>query len=93
MIFTPYKKGSLKRLPFLCYDNNLCFCFRFNRNNASVLTSFVATFLESYYTVYQCVKSVIATHTYILTRVVNCTTLTNDYVTSDASLTTKNLNA
>ncbi len=30
----------------------LCFSFNFYRNNASVLTTFVGTFLESYYTVY-----------------------------------------
>jgi len=30
----------------------LCFSFSFYRNNASVLATFVGTFLESYYTVY-----------------------------------------
>ena len=38
---------------FEIMDNSLlCFSFNFYRNNASVLATFVGTFLESYYTVY-----------------------------------------
>ncbi len=61
----------------------LCFCFRLNRNRASVQTAF----LEGNHSVYQCVKRMIATHAYVLARVVYRTALTNDDVTGDARLT------
>ena len=61
----------------------------FNRNYATV----TLTAVESYNTINESEESVILTHTYVFTRIVNCTTLTNDNVTCNASLTTPNLNA
>lgn len=48
---------------------------------------------EYNHTVNQCEQSVILTHTYILTWVVNSTTLTNQNVTCLCILTTENLNS
>ena len=67
----------------------LCFSERNYRNVALVF----ATFLETYSTVYQCVKSVVTTHTYIVTWVMNCSSLTNNDVTSFASFATEYLYA
>ena len=52
-----------------------------------------ATFLETYSTIYQSVKSMIATHTYVFTWVMNCSSLTNNNVTSFTSCTTEDLYA
>ena len=59
-----------------------------NTYNAAV----ALTTLESYYTVCECIECVVATHAYVLARVVYCTALTHDDVTCDASLTTPDLN-
>ncbi len=71
------------------YGKALCFCLRLYGNRASVQ----ASFLESHNAVYQCVKGVIATHAYILARIVYRTTLTNDDIAGNTCLTTENLYA
>jgi hypothetical protein len=48
---------------------------------------------EYYRTVYQCKEGVILTHTYIVTRIVNRTSLTNDDVACFSELTTEKFNA
>jgi len=70
------------------FSANLCFSWDY-RNIASVKTAP----LEYYGTIYQCIQSVVTTHTYVSRRIVNCTSLTNDDIACLASLTTKNLNA
>ncbi len=55
--------------------------------------SIFAAFVEFYYAINQSKEGMILAHTYILTRVVDCTALTDDDVTGDALLTAKNLNA
>ena len=46
-----------------------------------------ALFAEDYSTVYQCEEGVVFTHTYILTRIVNRTSLANDDVAGFGELT------
>ena len=77
----------------VCNNSLLCFSFNFYRNDASVLTTFVSTFLESDYAVYQCVKSMVLTHTYVCTGIVNCAALANNDVTGYTLLSTENLYA
>ena len=84
---------SPSRLCGCIINSLLCFSLSFDRNHASVLTSSVATFLESHYAVYQCVKSVVLAHAYVSTGIVNRTTLAHDDVASHALLSTVNLHA
>lgn len=67
----------------------LSFSLRNYRHYASVSAALV----EVNHAVYQCVESVILTDTYVISRVVSCTTLANDDVAGDNLLTTPNLNA
>ena len=53
----------------------------------------VTTLAEGYDTIAECEQCVVATHTHVLTRVVNSTTLTYDNVTCLCELTTKDLHA
>lgn len=71
----------------------LSLCLRLDRNDASATTASVITFSECNYAVYQCVKGMIFTHAYVGTRIMYSTTLTDDYITGDAFLTTENLYA
>lgn len=71
----------------------LSFSLSYDRNNASVLTAPVSTFLESDHTVYQCVKRMIFTHTYVRAGIVDCATLTNDDITGYTFLSAENLYA
>ena len=57
------------------------------------VTSVFSTYFELYSSVYQGVKSVVAAHTDVVTRVEFSTSLTNDDVACLASFATKNLNA
>ena len=57
-----------------------------------VNTAVAVATAEFHLAIYESIESVVFTHTYILTRIVNCTTLANDDVASDAVLTTPNLN-
>ncbi len=76
--------------PFLYrfYVTGLCFNSRDYRNNSLVFT----TNLEVNCTIYQSEKSVVLTHTDVVTRVEFSTSLTNDDVTGFTYLTTVNLN-
>ena len=60
------------------------------RLNAYVRT-IVTLLCEDYCSIYQCEEGVVLTHTYILTCVVNSTTLTNDDVACLSKLTTEKL--
>lgn len=70
-------------------EDRLCFGGGHYRNVAFAF----ATLLETYCTIYQCIESVVRTHAYVVARVVNCTSLTNDDIACLASLTTKDLHA
>ena len=72
-----------------CGIGELCFSFYNNRYDTAVA---VAT-LEDNSTISESIEGVVATHTYVLARVMNGTTLTNDDVASLAGLSTPNLNA
>ncbi len=60
----------------------------FYRNERTV---FLAS-TESYPAINQCIQRMIFTDTYVLTRMMNCSSLTNDDVTSFSNLTTEKLN-
>ncbi len=49
--------------------------------------------MELYGTVYECVEGIILTNSNVVTRIVLCTTLTNDDVASQTLLTAENLDA
>lgn len=72
-------------------SGNLCFCI-FGRNNRNESSVFF-TYFELYSSVYQGEKSVVFTHTDVVTRMEFSTSLTNDDVTCLASFATKYLNA
>ena len=72
-----------------CGIGELCFSCNNNRYDTAVA---VAT-LEDNSTISESIEGMIAAHTYILARVMNGTTLTNDDVTSLTGLSTPNLNA
>lgn len=67
----------------------ILFLYGKNGNIAAVL----AAFAELYSTIAKSEESMILTHTYVLARIVDGTTLTNDNVTCNAFLTTVDLNA
>ena len=67
----------------------LSFCFRVNRNNATITIAAV----EFYHTVNESEECVVLTHTHVLAGIVNSTALTHDDVACYAGLTTPNLNA
>ena len=83
---------SIQSLLFLSVIN-LLFAgdLRLGGRNYRNVASVSATLLEAYDTIYQCVESVVATHTDVFTRIVNCTSLTYNDVTSFALLSTPNL--
>ena len=88
------RKGyCVRQYPFLhLYEaKNLCFC-AFCRNDRHVTFVFAAYF-ELYGSIYQGVESVVATHTYVFTRMELCTSLTNDDVACLAGFATEYLNA
>ena len=66
----------------------LCFCFRYYRNCALVITAFV----EIYHTVNESIQGVVLADTHVLTRVVLCAALANDDVAGNTLLTTPDLN-
>lgn len=66
----------------------LCFCFRYYRNCALVITAFV----EVYHTVNESIQGVVLADTHVLTRVVLGAALANDDVAGDTLLTTPDLN-
>ena len=73
------------------FRNGLCFSFqRKYRNETSVLRT---SLFEAYCSVYQCVKSVVLTHAYVVARVVNRTSLTDNDVTGLADLAAEYLYA
>ena len=71
----------------------LCFCDRFYRNKASVVTTHVATFLECHHAVNQGVKRVVFSHAHIRAGIVDRSALANDDVASHTLLSTENLYA
>lgn len=80
---------------YLCFykeNAGLCFCLRFCRDDRYV-TSVFTTYFELYSSIYQGVKSVVAAHPDVLTRMELCTSLTNDDVACLANFTTEFLNA
>ena len=66
----------------------LCFCFRYYRNCALVITAFV----EVYHTVNESIQGVVLADTHVLTWVVLCAALANDDVAGDTLLATPDLN-
>ena len=66
----------------------LCFCFRYYRNCALVITAFV----EVYHTVNESIQGVVLADTHVLTRVVLGAALANDDVAGDTLLATPDLN-
>lgn len=74
---------------YLFCHRNLCLSYNFlDRNVRSVFFSS----LESYDTIHQCVQRMISTDTYVLTRMMNCTSLAYKDVTSFRYFTTKKFN-
>ncbi len=67
-----------------------CFAELSKRLNAYI-RAIITLLSENYCTINQCEEGVILTHTYILTCVVNSTTLTNDDVACLSKLTTEKL--
>lgn len=88
----PYKNKkrdcSYERSRFLYigYNSLLVIVCRYNRYIRTVLL----TFAEYYRTVYQSEQRVVFTHTYVLTRVMYCTSLTYQNVSGFGILTTEN---
>ena len=89
---TPYKNKkrdcSCERSRFLYigYNSLLVIVCRYNRYIRTVLL----TFAEYYRTVYQSEQRVVFTHTYVLTRVMYCTSLTYQDISGLGILTTEN---
>lgn len=69
--------------------NQLLSCIGQNRHKGTVLTAFLK--LDG--TVTQSEQGMISAHTYVVARVVNSATLTDDNVASNAMLTTKDFHA
>lgn len=62
----------------ISFPKNLCFSFERNyRNKASVIGT---SLFEAYSSVYQCVKRMISTHSYVVARIVDSSSLTDNDV-------------
>ncbi len=57
------------------------------------MTTSIGTFLESYYTIHQRVKSMVFAHTYVRTGIVNRAALANNDITGYTFLSPENLHA